>query len=387
VRPFRWTSPVTWDQMRRLAKFGASWILIAVGTTGTLVSQDGRRVIIHDPKDCPHCRLQLRRLASFSLPDSVRLAPIPHLLSFEETKLGQYLVGPDTTGAQFYLLSRDGHLLQRIGHRGRAAGKFGLVTRIASCGAAESSICVLDKMRRRVTVFSPRLALQDTIALPGSFDDVVSLKDGRLVAAGFIHTRESVGFPLHLTSVPGTLMRSFGSNDQHYGPGDRLSDLRTLAPRRPDGWWSSWLAAYVVEGWTVDGRRDLLIERKTSSFVADTSPLVQREDVSRPRHLVLGIRGDEAGLLWVTVRVEDVRWKAARMKVGSHSVPLPLEQLNGYLDTIIELIDPVKGRLVGRVRHPLLLVPSRGSRRWFGVTRERNQSVLEVFSAAAAETP
>lgn len=253
--------------------------------------------------------------------------------------------GPDGRFLRTLGESEPGDTVRRaIGHVSIAAGD---TVHLLDEANSLRHVFTPDHRRARTEPVTPHLRASGfSLPLPG----------GRLAFAGTVPTRDAVGLPLHVMEADGTVSASFGSDAPELVPGG-APDVRRLAAAGAGALWAGHLTAYRVERWTLDGRREVAIERDASWFAPYTR--TRWEPGEPPHPMLMAVRQDAAGRLWTLVRVADADWaRAPRQPVDSAvaaAAPLLQYDLNDLYDTRIEVIDPRCGTLLVSHRVPVLL--------------------------------
>jgi hypothetical protein len=110
---------------------------------------------------------------------------------------------------------------------------------------------------------------------------------------------------------------------------------------------SHW-ARYVVELWTVDGQHRSTVFRNPDWFVREVS------DAPGPRSVQEAPRIDADGRLWTVSHVPDPQWRESTSTIrdlrGGRTPGVSEGDLDGYLDSVVEVIDPNTGQLIASSR-------------------------------------
>lgn len=153
------------------------------------------------------------------------------------------------------------------------------------------------------------------------------------------------------------------------------TELATWSAARPDHFWSMPRDRYEIELWHEDGHRVMRLNIGSSWFtpwpVTNAQPRARRGTLpmgppqtpvqasgTPPGTLLVGIREDSDGLLWITGRAPSRDWKpqATGQTVGGSVFSDVREHNRRYFDTIIDVIDPTRGVLLTsqRIEHTRL---------------------------------
>ncbi len=243
-----------------------------------------------------------------------------------------------------------GRYRRTVGREGGAPGEYRGIASIANYRG--DSLLVLDWGNSRFSVLDPSFSYVRGGALPFTPAlKTVSLGDGSFVHARHAQTPDRVGQPLQRLSPRGEWLSSFGSADGIYRPDIPLLLSRTLATADAGRIWSAAVTAYEISRIDVaSGRVVQRLFRDVPWFPDWRRPGVVGSEPDRPpRPLLVAMREDAEGLLWVLVAVPDARWRTqVRRGQGAHGHAVADEQ--EYYDTIIEVIDPRRGELLASRR-------------------------------------
>jgi hypothetical protein len=249
----------------------------------------------------------------------------------------------------------DGSFLRSVGRAGDGPGEFRTVNHLALLEG--DTIEVYDLGGARLQRLGPRFEPGSITRLPGFLaSSMRRTTDGRRVVNAIVAAPSGIGLPLHLVSEDGEILASFGSDPP-------IEDLRTPHRRRlsvtpRETAWSSSTTEYRLEEWTWEGLRLRSLVRSATWFRRDGGRQLSPDGV--PNAGVRAIREDREGRLWVVALVPGTNWESG---VGPWEEQLTGEIVTGItnmeraFDTIIEVIDPGSGRLLGTQR---LSVPVQG---------------------------
>ena len=152
-----------------------------------------------------------------------------------------------------------------------------------------------------------------------------------------IRTPDLVGYPLHLVNLEnGQIEESFGSLTGEYDLQSGFNQVIASGPRR-----AVWLAekyAYKIELW--ESNKVLHSLRRDVEWFPEL-PMAELGHGwgEKPSTLIAGIAADDS-LLWVAIGIADEQWE---------TVTEYRDRALSY-DTIIEVIDWKRGRVVGNER-------------------------------------
>jgi hypothetical protein len=135
-----------------------------------------------------------------------------------------------------------------------------------------------------------------------------------------------------------------------FGPSWSLPDFRTMAAtmRAPSasGIWTASLEQYRIEHWSPQGQLQRVLERTPAWPPRATEGL--GTPTIEPPNSIQAITEDSAGRLWVFISVAAPTWREgwpANIRGEMSMSSIALEKM---LRTLVEVIDPVAGRVVAR---------------------------------------
>jgi hypothetical protein len=257
-----------------------------------------------------------------------------------------------------------GTFLRQLGRLGDGPDEYQGGTDIGTMKG--DSILVLDRRNGRAVVLTPDLVAKRTISLL-RIGPVLRVGD-KFVTTGFQPTPANAGWPLHFVSFAGPrveILRSFGADSAVTDPSamDRLS--RNLAAARSGGFWSADQLQYRVSRWSADGQLIRGLERRPPWFAKPAERSVGNPSTP-PNPFVAGLQEEADGLLWVYTNVAAPTWREGwpRMPAGVRELAANQIDISKMLQTIIEVIDPIVGRVVARLEtkdYVLATLPGRRS--------------------------
>lgn len=174
--------------------------------------------------------------------------------------------------------------------------------------------------------------------------------DGTMVVAQQIQTPALIGYPLHLVSANGTVLRSFGTETPEYRADLRLFMERVVAPATDDSVWESPKGRYVLGRWNpVTGQRLSRTAVRSSWFVESAD--YPRDNRTKPRPIVEAI-WERDHVIWSLIRDADSQWKPGADPEQSWSP----DRYSSEYDWVLEVIDPKSGTVLVSRRFPFALV-------------------------------
>lgn len=314
--------------------------------------------------ECPRCRIVFTRVATLGGADDP-VSPMAHVARVERDSRGRFYVAPVVGGAQVLVYGADGRFEKTIGRAGEGPGEYGYAVE-ARVGPGDS-LYVADVALHRVTVLAPDHTVARTARLKHEARTFVPRGGGELLMHAWDRTPENAGNLLFRLGPEGEVRRAFAASGVRP---DRIYELhRMIAMSRDGSVWAARFNEYRIEKWDPrTGRLLRTLVRRPEWFAPWTSLPRGYPDLTRPVTWLEGVREDEEGRLWVFLRVADADWKAGRAARTSASgnergMVLP-SALHRYVDTIVEVIDPVRGRVIASGRfgryYSALLINGRG---------------------------
>ncbi|WP_419942699.1 hypothetical protein [Candidatus Palauibacter sp.] len=248
----------------------------------------------------------------------------------------------------FLLMAPDAGV-EWVGRSGDGPGEYRYIRWVRPRG---DRLHVFDVLSRRRTVLDANLDVVLTNPLLGSLaGDAAIFGDSAYVVNGPVPTPENIGYALHLFDASGAVVRSFDELPGGYGtPDSGIAIYRRLAVARDGGLWSAYRGEYRIDLWDPPtGTRLRTLVRPAEWFPAHAEP--GSNDPERPAlPTILDIVEDAAGRLWVLLSIASDRWAEGFEETPEGAHP----ELDEYLhvdfdisyDTMVEVIDPARGRLL-----------------------------------------
>lgn len=343
-----------------------------------LVLQEPR--VVPDRVDCGRCRIQLTQVAVLESPGLVEWPQ-----SMSEDSQGRYFVTQPNRRELPIVFDASGRQVAVLGASGEGPGEFRNAALIA-VDPRTDTVFVTDWATSRLSVFSPSLTFVRSVPFPGRARALGVLRDGRLVAMASISDRTSVGLPFHVFRRDGLRLSAIGDQRRPYTDQREIFFLHRLVPSRRGGFWAvpQW-GEYRIEHWTATGVRDVHLLRRPGWHIelhSSLGPANNPAAMDPPPTSHWGIAETGDGLIWTMSRVGDPGRRSApldtlRNAEGQFVVPGDPDR---SWDSIVELIDPVRGTLVASQRFDrrfVLMLPS-GKVVW--VTETDRGIQIQVFA-------
>jgi hypothetical protein len=172
--------------------------------------------------------------------------------------------------------------------------------------------------------------------------------------SGNIPTFERIGWPIHQISFgaeEANVSRSFGPDLGELRPGREGAILQTLASSGNGGFWSADRYRYRLTHWDATGRKLRTYERAPSWFHEPSPSGGIGSPTKPPPPSISSIQEDNAGRLWVFVRLAAEKWREAWLKIppGSRDIAVKDISLDKLFRTTVEVLDDRNSRVIARV--------------------------------------
>lgn len=123
---------------------------------------------------------------------------------------------------------------------------------------------------------------------------------------------------------------------------------RELAPADNGRFWAAHPNRYWIEEWELEGIRRRIV-RDAAWFPSHPGGFGFSPD-EPPKPMLVDLQVDSRGRLWVLATVADQNWRTALVGLPDEAhggeVRYVPEDINDYLDTVVEVIDPDSGQLL-----------------------------------------
>ena len=277
---------------------------------------------------CTACHIEIERVVTLGAGDSKPIcSPFAHVAASDNS----YFVAPTCQPGEINVYSRAGELTGVLGGSGEGPGEFRAVRAL---WAPPAGIVHAAGMPRHV-IFGADGKVLSEFPSPGIPHDLILFEDGTSVQHIVVRSPDRVGLPAHVVSREGQILRSFGAENPLFRL-DRLEDAyRVMARADGDSVWLARLQPYVIQKWTVEGRRLLEMSRPANAMIQLTNG---------HEYAVQAVRQDPSGFLWVQVTVSSLADPAS---VPPPDVPSAAD-FNERGDTLIEVIDVAGRHVVAR---------------------------------------
>ena len=389
--------PVEKSRLSRVAKplVITSLILTCVtSATSAQRHQVASTTILHNVASCPRCSLVLSqpiRVGDRDGPGAFTRWPFSFHHSITVDASGNIFVGvrDGSSYVPWRFDVRSGKFLGLVGRVGTGPGEF-LFPSVMQVLPGDS-LLVLDQNQHRYSVLAPRTYRWVRGGpLPGATYDLLPLEGGRrFVINAPVYMRDAAGYPLHLFTAAGDLLRSFGADTAKLDPSDPSAGLRVLASSRDSSFWSGYsIYQYRIDLLSASGTVLRSLRRSPAWY-----PPLTRKDLkpvsptTPPQPYLLSMREMSDGYLWVAFAVPDPRWGRGltRTKKGEGgSEMVDVADWEGVYDTMLEVIDVERGQVVVTQRFDQFITSILPDHRVVAVNVDDLQPFLTVYRVAIA---
>ncbi len=357
-KPYRTTA------LRVHSGIGALAAALVIGCGGDMPSEDV--YLTGFPETCTpdSCEIVLSHVATISDAFKPGIFPQGELRLVDRDGQGRLFM---SSHDGFVVFDSLGQLITEVGGRGSGPGEFQLP--LPPLIGPGDSVHVFDLHLGRVSVFDSHLGLARTATVRDRADLV--REDGSYITAAQVRTPEAFGFPVHLVTPDGSIVRSFGADTPQYRPGLRHLMTRKVGPGPGSTIWSAAPGRYVLYQWDPDsGTRLKRIEVASTWFEeVDRWP----RSTEPPPPVIQGIWGDDDGLIWVFLLTPGPDW----YPIGHRPVDDAERAIRH--DGVLEVIHPGRGTVIASGRFPELIWANSASRLLTSPRTEANDLSIEAF--------
>jgi hypothetical protein len=308
---------------------------------------EAQTVEIGSAPSCPRCTIAVTRevtLGDDDGPGSLESIPI----SAARDSRGLYYV---VAGNAVLVFDSTGRYVRKLGAIGAGPGEFRRPQRV-QVGAGDT-VYVSDA--RGISSFSPQGVFMRAAKVAARNGTFVLQPDGSLVAYGALGTSASIGFPFHRFRPDGTPSRSFGSLAPSDARGRPQVPFYLLGRRSATEIWSAEpdydRGRYTLTAWDSAGGVKRSLSRAPEWMRRGEATSAARPIVA-PSPMLQAVRQDGTGKLWTITVVAAPRWRDGygELKPGTSTLDISTRRLDLMMDTMLEVIDPITGKLVAATR-------------------------------------
>jgi hypothetical protein len=316
-------------------------LVIASLILATTAGNAQQRIRLPNQPTCADCKIKLKpavRLGSDEDP-----AGFAQTIVIAANSRNQYVVSSLTFDGQLFVYGPDGKFIRTIGHQGHGPGEFSTPQLMAF--DSRDSLHTIDFTGSRYSVFAPNFSFVRSAVVPAMPFALKIHPTGKLVMATVSATRSGRTGLSIFPQAGGPALASFDvvtPNRAAIEAGRFVSiDATGLI-------WSTQRVGYMIRVWDARGRE----VREITAARPWTSDSIRRHIdylKEKPDAQISGLEFDASGRLWVFAVVPDAHWAPVKD-------PAQLNMKRGY-DTIIEVIDPVTGKLLAQARMDEVVTP------------------------------
>ena len=251
---------------------------------------------------CPGCII-LDTLVELGTPQGDGILSGPLHVAIDDAS-GRYWV-QDRDILKVY--APDGSFISQVGRTGEGPGEFGAPVPIHA--DADGSVHVLDPANLRITVLdsSFQVVSETHITNAGPVHEAAWLAEDRYMVAMWSGGPESVGFPLHVLSDEGIILRSFGMPDGEERL-DPFTAQRRITANAAGQMFATPRFIFRVESWNSEAE-------PLATFMGPA--LIQHAVEQAPYNLddhpipaeIMDLHADFRGRLWVLIREPREGWE------------------------------------------------------------------------------
>lgn len=339
----------------------ASALLLAGSAIGAPSYAQPRVIDVSPVPSCGTCTIALQKSATIG--DSLDPVLLDWATNVRRDQRGRYFA-TGYPGEQLLVFDSAGRFTRSLGRRGQGPGEFTSANRVRV--GPDGSVHVFET-NRRVTVYDPELRLRRTTTLPVAATIALPLAGGRMVvssASPAVAPRRrgaaaplipQAAGPVRIINTDGTTIRLLGR-----AVGDtalrcpRCTSREVSNSTDAGAVWVGHYNRYQIEKWDTSGRHVLTLRRRADWFIPwgvdSTRPISSQE----PQ--LAAIEEDSQGRIWLFFAVPDPTRRVDGRLGGRGGMAALVARVQGTLDTIVEVIDPVRGRLIAtrRFADPLI---------------------------------
>jgi hypothetical protein len=327
------------------------------GCFGFVSGLQGQRNVIPDAVTCGTCRVELQPIATLK-DDPDRGVAFTDVAVITRSRNGNFFVTATADPYKVVEYEPSGARILRVhGRSGRGPGEVLAAGPPVFLG---DTLVVADPRQQRFLLQTRDGAAIHTVAIPGRFAAYLGLPDGQFLVNAIMQHPSALGYPLHVVSRSGDLVRSFGADRASYRPEVPALHTRKLAAAPAGRFWSAGISTFEVDLYDAAGERHASFSRVGSLFQSwERTPGEPRE--VRPTVSLLGL-WQQGNHLWITYLTPDANWRAtrppsARRREPALPPPTP-EEANRIWDTVVEVIDLDSRRVLTRARFDAVMRPT-----------------------------
>jgi len=336
----------------------ASVVLLSVA----VMSGGAQEVVeIGDRVTCSTCVIETGPSVTLAPPEDrlwFRSVPMPSLARDRE---GNYIVAPVVGDELIAVFGADGTYRSSFGRFGEGPGEFPEYTFWLWTEVGEGDTLYVIALPDVLHTLAPRAERSlDQIRLPVPVRDAVVLKGGTIAVQGNVRTEAGIT-TIQILRPDGTIEAGIAAAETD---ADQWEEWKNRPENRSGGRWDLsrvlgrsndrvdiWSAPYTryrISRYGLDGTEKIRIERISEWFrpYSSRSPGAPLRAPTEPS--VSGVHQDADGLLWVAVQRAPASFSPIDEPGGEERPMDPYRDMNQFLHTTVEVLDPVAGELVAR---------------------------------------
>lgn len=303
-------------------------------------------VEIQDRVSCPDCLIEVGPPVTLALPsDRFSFTSFPGSKVARDSR-GHYIAAPVEGDALVAVFGPDGRFMSSYGRLGAGPGEFATDAPFFVEVGDGDVLYAIDLLNLHTLAPKAESSLHQ-VRMPVQARDAVVLADGRVAVQATVRT-EAGNTTIQILRPDGTIETSIGAFQGNTGSEGPWMGRRVLGRSRDRAdLWSAHVSRYRVTRLGADGEEKTRIERLAEWFrpYSRGTPGAPYRAPADPR--VVGVHQDEDGLLWVAIRRAPPSFSPVSDAPAGAEVPLnPHLDLNQFLHTTVEVLDPVAGELI-----------------------------------------
>lgn len=268
--------------------------------------------------------------------------------SIARDREGRYLTGVMLGEAPLAVFGPSGTFSHVYGRFGPGPGEFGDSRVFIRVGASDAVHVFQDVTH---TVLSPGARAFVTSRTIQVRPWCVTLEAETPIVCAPVQAPRGQATPLQVLAEDGTVARGIGLVADRPLDFRNPQDLDRRIGRAHAGAavWSAHRIRYEMSRFDLAGREETRVVREAPWFPLRDEHIVGEGYRTRARPLVEGVREPIEGTLWVTISRGDPGYEPPTLPPGREGVRLdPFQDDNHRLDTVIEVLDVTRGRLLAR---------------------------------------
>jgi hypothetical protein len=302
-------------------------------------------------RDCSACRIELQPLVAVGGANGP--GALTGVSDVRVLPSGEIAVTHGGNAEAVTIFRAPGPFARTVGRAGRGPGEY---RHAAYVTAVADRLVVTDPLERRATWLTA--SFEHSRVTPIHFEvftPPVAFPDNRLVVNGLVRTPDRFGYLVHVVDADGTIVRSLA--EQAGGVRADVSSetyFRFLAPTARGTVWAASRTEYRLEEWALNGTLIRSIRRNAEWFAPHAGGDNRLDPAVPKKPRLQGVQEDGGGRVWTIARVAGSQWARALRRVDGPPDPMrqPYEftSIDAAYDTVIEVFDPVRGRLIASTR-------------------------------------